>query len=91
MSADRKDLGAGLVFVVVGTFISSMRCGRCRWAAVEMGPGYFPIVLSSLVAPVGVVVMVAQLLRRTGYCVRPLFPWRRSSCCRSRLRSSARS
>ncbi|MFO1085268.1 MAG: tripartite tricarboxylate transporter TctB family protein [Reyranellaceae bacterium] len=76
MSVNRKDLGAGLVFVVVGTFylvyaLRTLPMGR----AVEMGPGYFPIVLSSLVALVGVVVTVRSFFAGRGTAF-GCIPWR---------------
>ncbi len=76
MSANRKDLGAGLVFVVVGTFylvyaLRTLPMGR----AVEMGPGYFPIVLSSLVTLVGVVVMARSFFAGRGTAFGRV-PWR---------------
>ena len=48
-----QDLGAGLVFVLIGLaglyFGSDLTFGT----AARMGPGYFPILLSAMIAAVG--------------------------------------
>jgi hypothetical protein len=51
-----QDLGAGLVFVLIGLaglyFGSDLAVGT----AARMGPGYFPILLSAMIAAVGLIV-----------------------------------
>jgi hypothetical protein len=65
MTVDRKDLGAGAVFIAVaaiygGIAWSSLPAG----SASSMGPGYFPLVLSVLIAVVGLVLVCRGLIRR---------------------------
>jgi len=78
MYVDRKDLWAGAVFVGVAALY-----GGIAWFTLpvgqtfSMGPGYFPLVLSSLLGLVGLVLVIRALVQRTGDGRRgdPL-PWR---------------
>ena len=75
-----QDLGAGLVFMLIGLaglyFGSELAFGT----AARMGPGYFPIVLSGLIMAIGIIVGLRGLTSRG----------RRSSRCNcARSRSSS--
>jgi hypothetical protein len=51
-----QDLGAGIVFILIG--IAGFAFGRdlAIGSAARMGPGYFPMVLSGLIVAIGLVV-----------------------------------
>jgi hypothetical protein len=51
-----QDLGAGLVFVVIG--LAGIYFGRnlAMGTAARMGPGYFPVMLSYLIVALGLIV-----------------------------------
>jgi hypothetical protein len=54
-----RDLGAGIFFFSVGLFyfgytLQKLSIGR----ALQMGPGYFPIVLSSIMTFIGLVILI---------------------------------
>lgn len=76
MGVNRKELGAGLVFFGVGALyliyaLKTLPVGTAR----SMGPGYFPVLLSSLVALIGVVVLVRSfIIQESGHF--GVMPWR---------------
>ena len=51
-----QDLGAGVVFVVIG--VAGYYFGRdlAFGSAARMGPGYFPMLLSVLIIAIGLIV-----------------------------------
>jgi hypothetical protein len=57
-----KDLAAGLFFIIIGVlgfwFVRDMPMG----AAVRMGPGYIPKVLSCIVAGLGLIIFVRSFV-----------------------------
>lgn len=60
----RRDLLAGATFVALGL---AFAVGASRYelgSALQMGPGYYPLVLGGLLAVLGVGVVVEGLLRR---------------------------
>jgi Tripartite tricarboxylate transporter TctB family len=56
-----QDLGAGLVFVLIG--LAGLYFGRelAFGTAARMGPGYFPILLSMLILAIGIIVGIRGL------------------------------
>jgi hypothetical protein len=56
-----QDLGAGLVFVVIGAVGLYFGQDLAFGSAARMGPGYFPILLSTLIIGVGLVLAVKAL------------------------------
>ncbi len=56
-----QDLGAGLVFVLIGAAGAYFGADLTFGTAARMGPGYFPILLSGLIILVGVIVGVRGL------------------------------
>jgi hypothetical protein len=63
MTIDRKDLGTGAVFIAVallygGIAYRSLPIGE----ALDMGPGYFPLVLSALLAAIGAILVLRALV-----------------------------
>ena len=75
MQINRKDLAAGLIFAAIGAFfgIDALRNLRIG-TALQMGPGYFPLVLS------GVMLLLAAIIVGKGLTVAPApfgdWPWR---------------
>ena len=57
MRANAKDLGAGLLFVLTGLTYGSIAWFRLEIGqALSMGPGYFPLVLSSALTLLGLAI-----------------------------------
>lgn len=75
MRINKKDLAAGLIFAAIGAFfgIDALRHLRIG-TALQMGPGYFPLVLS------GVMLLLAAIIIVKGLTVEPTpfgdWPWR---------------
>lgn len=73
---DRTEVASGLVFIAIGawfgiTSLTSLRLG----STFQMGPGYFPLVLSILLITLGSAIAlkpVAQKMKDVG----PPIPWR---------------
>src|SRR5882762_3606376 len=57
-----QDLGAGLVFVAIGAAGIAFGQDLAFGSAARMGPGYFPLVLSTLIVAIGVVLAARGLL-----------------------------
>lgn len=76
MGLNRKELGTGLVFFGVGAFylVYALRT-LPMGTAMSMGPGYFPVLLSSLVAMIGAVVLVRSIFTESGGRF-GVVPWR---------------
>jgi hypothetical protein len=59
MTVNWKDLAAGMIFFIIGTFfciyaVSSLTLGT----SFRMGPGYFPMLAGGLVALLGVIIVI---------------------------------
>jgi hypothetical protein len=65
LSPDRKDLGAGGLFLGFGVAALVLARDLPVGTAVRMGPGYFPTVLGALLALVGAAVVLRALLHRS--------------------------
>jgi hypothetical protein len=77
MSVDRKDLGAGLLFMAVAALYGGIAWnGLPVGQTLSMGPGYFPLVLCSLIAVIGAVLVVRSLLAGIAVPVFGSLPWR---------------
>lgn len=59
----QQDLGTGLIFLAVAGFFIWQGMGLRRGTAVAMGPGFFPLALSILLATIGAAVVVKAFLR----------------------------
>ena len=78
MQVNRKDVASGVFFIAVGVLY-----GGIAWhslpmgSALEMGPGYFPIVLSGILVVLGVVIAGCALFAEKGSKTPfGLVPWR---------------
>jgi hypothetical protein len=75
MHVNKKDLAAGAIFAAIGAFfaIDSLRHLRIG-TALQMGPGYFPLLLS------GVMLLLAFIIVVRGMTITPTpfgeWPWR---------------
>lgn len=65
MSAIRnpKDFWAGLIYLVAGLAAVHIAQDYAMGSAVRMGPGYFPKVLGSVLALIGLIALVRSFLR----------------------------
>jgi uncharacterized membrane protein len=74
LTVNVKDLGAGLIFIVIGVVFGLGSMGLEIGTALRMGPGYFPLVLAGLLVALGLAI-VAQSFghEATGEFV---VPWR---------------
>lgn len=76
MKFNKKDLASGLVFLSAGAFylvytLNTLSMGR----ALNMGPGYFPVVLSGITALIGLAV-IATSFGRGDTAPFDAVPWR---------------
>lgn len=60
----RKDFFSGLMFAIVGSAFAIGAVNYQVGTAARMGPGYFPLLLGILLAVLGLLIMVASILRR---------------------------
>jgi hypothetical protein len=70
-----KDLTTGLTFICIGLFYGYMSFGLPIGVAHEMGPGYVPLVLSSVLAAIGLAVCIRGMLA-SGATRFGRVPWR---------------
>ncbi|MBX9456885.1 MAG: tripartite tricarboxylate transporter TctB family protein [Rhizobium sp.] len=73
-SFDRTNLICGLVFIGAGLFFAIQSLGLKIGTSFRMGPGYFPLVLASLLVVLGLVIFI-QSFRKEGEPIGPL-AWR---------------
>jgi hypothetical protein len=75
MTYNRKDIGAGLIFLIVGAGFAGIAYAQLGLGSMlRMGPGYFPLVLGVLMAILGVAIMLRGLRRADEPISRP--SWR---------------
>jgi hypothetical protein len=67
-----QDLGAGLVFVLIGVAGIAFGQDLAFGSAARMGPGYFPTLLSCLIIGIGVV-LAARGLITDGPRIEPIY------------------
>jgi hypothetical protein len=61
---DRKDLGAGAIFVAFGAYFAISSVAQLRLGtAFRMGPGYFPLFVAGLLTALGLAIIVRGLSR----------------------------
>jgi hypothetical protein len=75
MTALSRQFCAGAIFVLIGLFGVFAASNYQLGSATHMGPGYFPICLSILLAVLGLVAMVQSLLRHPQVRL-PSWEWR---------------
>lgn len=74
MTINRKDLGAGVAFILIGAFFAYNTSDLDMGTMTRMGPGMFPLILSGLLALIGMVIIVQGI----GHAATPAnpVPWR---------------
>jgi hypothetical protein len=58
MIKSKKDLYAGLMFIIIGGFFALWALNYPMGTAVRMGPAYFPSILGWLTAALGVIILI---------------------------------
>lgn len=77
MQANAKDLGAGSFFVFIGLLYGSLTWfGLPIGTALNMGPGYFPGVLSGILIVLGLAIAGRSFVDRKDRLPFGLVPWR---------------
>jgi Tripartite tricarboxylate transporter TctB family len=61
MSFDIRDIGAGLIFIVIGLLFGLGAMDLELGTALRMGPGYFPLILAGLLVALGLLIVVHGL------------------------------
>lgn len=73
---DVKNILAGAFFIAVGASFGSVALLKLDiGSALQMGPGYFPLILSGLIIALGLAILVAKPSAVSDEPVHPL-PWR---------------
>lgn len=75
MIRNRIDFAAGLIFVAVGLLYGMMSLRLSLGSALEMGPGYFPLVLCGLLVALGAAILINSLTGGPGESFGKV-PWR---------------
>ncbi len=73
---NQRDFFSGLLFMAIGLCFASMSWSYKLGTAREIGPGYFPFVLGSLLAVLGLVVSVRSISTRTAVVSMGEWQWR---------------
>ncbi|WP_334150345.1 tripartite tricarboxylate transporter TctB family protein [Hyphomicrobium sp.] len=77
MQTNTKDLSAGLFFIAVGVLYGSLAWfGLPIGRALDMGPGYFPVVLSGMLVVLGIVIVGRSFLDTQDRLPFGVVPWR---------------
>lgn len=77
MPANAKDLGAGAFFIAVGLVYGSIAWLRLPiGVALNMGPGYFPIILSGMLVVLGLWIAGRGFIDTVGRLPFGAVPWR---------------
>ena len=58
MIKSKKDLYAGLMFIIIGAFFALWALNYPMGSAVRMGPAYFPSILGWFTAGLGVIILI---------------------------------
>jgi hypothetical protein len=75
MHAARKDLLAGGTFVVIGLAFAVTSTTYEVGSALRMGPGYYPLVLGSILVLLGILIAVSGFVAGAGDDIGPV-PWK---------------
>ncbi len=58
---NQRDFGAGIMYMVIGLFFAIVATRYTYGTAAKMGPGYFPFWLGTLMAAIGLLVLLRSL------------------------------
>ena len=73
---NQRDLGAGIMYMVIGVFFAAMATQYPMGTAAKMGPGYFPFYLGILMFLLGLLVAVKAFGAKAAIESIPKFNWR---------------
>lgn len=75
MQVNHRELAAGLVFVAIGGFFALNALVNLRLGStLSMGPGYFPVMLGTILVALGIAIALAGIARPREVATR--VPWR---------------
>ena len=74
MTANSKDLSAGLLFIAVAALFAAGTMELDLGTALRLGPGAFPLLLAGVLALLGLVIVVQAFRHPTAHVV--AIPWR---------------
>jgi hypothetical protein len=75
ITASRKDLGAGAIFVAAGSYFALEAMTYDIGTPLRMGPGFMPVLLGGILVLLGLGVAFAGLRKPDAVAPEP-FPWR---------------
>lgn len=73
---NQRDLGAGIMYMVIGAFFAALASQYPMGTAAKMGPGYFPFYLGILMFLLGLLVAVKAFGAKAAIESIPKFNWR---------------
>jgi hypothetical protein len=74
MTVDVRDIGAGLIFIVIGVLFGMGSLELELGTPLRMGPGYFPLVLAGILVVLGLVILAQGFGHPTAGSL--AVPWR---------------
>lgn len=75
MKINTQDFYAGVLFIVVGIAFAIGATNYNIGVAANMGPGYFPLVLGTILAVIGTIITFKSIITKVKYPVGPI-AWR---------------
>ena len=73
---NQRDFGAGVMYMVIGLFFAIVATRYQYGTAAKMGPGYFPFWLGTLMAVIGLLVLIRSLGAKATIEKLPKFNWK---------------
>ena len=73
---NQRDLGAGIMYMIIGAFFAIIATRYQMGTAAKMGPGYFPFYLGILMFLLGLLVAVKAFSAKSAIESIPKFNWR---------------
>lgn len=62
---NQRDFGAGVMYIVIGIFFSSIATHYRMGTTAQMGPGYFPFWLGALLSLIGLILTFSSISKKT--------------------------
>lgn len=62
---NQRDFGAGVLYIVLGIFFSSIATHYRMGTTAQMGPGYFPFWLGALLSLIGLILTFSSISKKT--------------------------
>lgn len=73
---NQRDFGAGIMYIVIGLFFAIIATRYQYGTAAKMGPGYFPFWLGTIMALLGLLVLVKSMSAKAAIEAIPKFNWK---------------